>query len=79
MMQPDKHVRLSDTEALMALRQVSARLDPVKLKRAKRALVTRTTSETIPKALDLVTEKAAHDRVVRGYGGRGGPNAFKGV
>ena len=75
----DKHARLSDTEALMALRQVSARLDPVKLKRAQRALATRTTSETIQKALDLVTEKAAHDRVVRRYGGLGGPNAFKGV
>ena len=75
----DKDARLSDTEVLMALRQVWARLDPVKLNRAQRALATRTTSETIQKALDLVTEKAAHDRVVRRYGGRGGPNAFKGV
>ena len=63
----------------MALRQVSARLDPLKLKRAQRALATRTASETIQRALDLVTEKAAHDRVMRRYAARGGPNAFKGV
>ena len=63
----------------MGLRQVSARLDPAKLKRAQRALATRTISETIQKALDLATEKAAHDRVVRRYGGLGGPHAFKGA
>lgn len=46
----------------MALRQVSARLDPIQLKRARRALGTKTTTETLQRALDLVTEKAAHDR-----------------
>jgi hypothetical protein len=48
----------------MALVQVSARLDPDKLKRAK-------------KALDLVTEKAAHDWVIQRYSGVGKRNAFK--
>jgi hypothetical protein len=33
-------------------------------------------SETIRKALDIVTEKAAHDRVVCRYSGAGRPDAF---
>jgi len=61
----------------MALRQVSARLDPIQLKRARRALGTKTTTETLQRALDLVTEKAAHDRVIRRYSGVGTPDAFK--
>ncbi len=61
----------------MSLVQVSARVDPVQLERARKALAAKTTSETIQKALDLVTEKAAHDRVVRRYSGVGAPNAFK--
>ncbi len=61
----------------MALIQVSARLDPVTLKRARKALAAKTTSETIQKALDLVTEKSAHDRVIRRYSGVGAPDAFK--
>ncbi len=60
----------------MALKQVSARLDPVQLKRAQKALSAKTTSETIQKALDLVTEKAAHDWVIRRYSGVGTPKAF---
>lgn len=51
----------------MALVQVSVRLNSDKLKRAKKALGTKTTSETIQKALDLVTEKAAHDWVIQRY------------
>ncbi|THJ20031.1 MAG: hypothetical protein CAF45_015250 [Nitrospira sp. CG24E] len=61
----------------MALVQVSARLNADKLKRAKKALGTKTTSETLQKALDLVTEKAAHDWVIQRYSGVGKPNAFK--
>jgi hypothetical protein len=61
----------------MALRQVSARLDPIQLKRAQRALGAKTTTETLQRALDLVTEKAAHDRVIRRYSGVGTPDAFK--
>ncbi len=61
----------------MALVQVSARLNPSQLKRAKKALGTKTTSETLQKALDLVTEKAEHDSVVKRYSGVGGPDAFK--
>jgi len=61
----------------MALVQVSARVDPAQLKRARKALAAKTTSETIQRALDLVTEKAAHDRVVRRYSGVGRPNAFR--
>jgi hypothetical protein len=47
------------------------------LKRAQKALGTRTTSETVQKALIMVTEKAAHDRVIRRYSGVGKPDAFK--
>lgn len=61
----------------MALKQVSARLDPAQLKKAKKALGTKTTSETIQKALDLVTEKAAHDWVIQRYSGVGKPDSFK--
>jgi hypothetical protein len=61
----------------MALVQVSARVDPVQLKRARKALAARTTSETIQRALDIVAEKAAHDRVIRKYSGIGRPDAFK--
>ena len=61
----------------MTLVQVSARVDPVQLRRARRALAARTTSETIQRALDLVAEKAAHDRVVRKYSGVGRADAFK--
>ena len=61
----------------MALVQVSARLDSDKLKRAKKALGTKSTTETIQKALDLVTEKAAHDWVIRRYSGVGKRDAFK--
>ena len=61
----------------MALVQISARVNPVQLKRAQKALAARTTSETIQKALDLVTEKAAHDRVIKRYSGVGRPDAFR--
>ena len=61
----------------MALVQVSARLNSDKLKQAKKALGTKTTSETLQKALDLVTEKAGHDWIIRRYSGVGKPNAFK--
>lgn len=60
----------------MALVQVSARLNSDKLKRAKKALGAKTTSETLQKALDLVTEKAAHDAVIQRYSGVGKPDAF---
>lgn len=62
----------------MALVQVSARLNSDKLKRAKKALGAKTTSEAIQKALDLVTEKAAHDWVIQRYSGVGKRDAFEG-
>ena len=61
----------------MALIQISARVNPVQLKRARKALGTRTTSETLQKALEFITEKAAHDSVILRYSGVGGPDAFK--
>ena len=61
----------------MALVQVSDRLDPDKLKRAKKALGTKSITETIQKALDMVTEKAAHDWVIQRYSGVGKRDAFK--
>ena len=61
----------------MALVQVSVRLSLDKLKRAKKALGTKTTTETLQKALDLVTEKAAHDWVIQRYSGVGKRDAFK--
>ena len=61
----------------MALIQVSARLNPVQLRRAQKALGAKTTSETLQRALDIVTEKAAHDRVFQRYSGVGKPDAFR--
>ena len=61
----------------MALVQVSARLDPVQLKRAQKALDAKTITETLQRALDMVTEKAAHDRVIRRYSGVGTRDSFK--
>jgi hypothetical protein len=61
----------------MALVQVSARLDSDKLRRAKKALGTKSTTQTLQKALDLVTEKAAHDWVIQRYSGVGKQDAFK--
>lgn len=60
----------------MALIQVSARLNPVQLRRAQKALGAKTTSETLQRALDLVTEKVAHDRVLQRYSGVGKSDAF---
>ena len=57
--------------------QVSARLNPAQLKRAKKALGAKTAGETIQKALDLVTEKAAHDKVIQQYEGVGTRDAFE--
>lgn len=59
----------------MALIQVSARLDS-QLRRAQKALGAKTTSETLQRALDLVTEKAAHDSILQRYSGIGKPDAF---
>lgn len=61
----------------MALVQVSARLNADKLKQAKKALGAKSTSETLQKALDLVTEKAAHDWVIQRYSGVGKRDAFE--
>jgi len=61
----------------MELVQVSVRLSPVQLRRAKRALKTKTTSETLKKALDFVAEKATHDAIIRRYSGVGRPDAFQ--
>ncbi len=61
----------------MPLIQVSARLNPIQLRRSQKALGAKTTSETLQRALDLVTEKAAHDRILqRYYSGVGKPDAF---
>jgi len=61
----------------MALVQVSARLNANKLKQAQKALGAKNTSETLQKALDLVTEKAAHDWVIQRYSGVGKRDAFE--
>ncbi len=61
----------------MASKQVSIRLNPAQLRRAKKLLSVRSTSEALRKALDLVTEKAVHDRIVRRFGGVGSRNAFR--
>ncbi|MBI3247218.1 MAG: hypothetical protein HYZ50_12010 [Deltaproteobacteria bacterium] len=61
----------------MARRTVTARVEEKQLQQARRYLKTRTPSETMKAALDFVTEKAAHERVVRRYSGVGQPDAFQ--
>jgi hypothetical protein len=61
----------------MAATRISVRVSTRQLKRAQKVLGVRTTSQTIQKALDMVTEKASHDRVIRRYSGVGTPDAFK--
>ncbi len=60
----------------MAKSQVTIRLDRDQLVRARKALGTETVTETIEQALALATEKAAHDAIIRKYGGVGGKDAF---
>jgi hypothetical protein len=57
--------------------KISVRVNARQLRRAQKALGARTTSEIVQKALDMVTDKAAHDRVIRRYSGAGTPDAFK--
>jgi hypothetical protein len=52
-------------------------LNLAQLRRAKKLLAARTTSEAIQIALDLVTEKALHDKVVRRFSGVGSRHAFR--
>ena len=63
----------------MALIHVSVRINPIQLRRAQKALGAKTTSETLQRALDLVTEKAVHDRILQRYRGVGKPNAFRAI
>lgn len=61
----------------MASKQVSVRVNSAQLRRAKKLLAARTTSEVIRKALGLVTEKALHDQVVKRFSGVGSRDAFR--
>lgn len=63
----------------MALVQVSARLNPAQLWLAPKALGAKTVSETLQRALDFVTEKVAHDRILQRYSGVGKADAFENV
>jgi hypothetical protein len=55
----------------MALIQISARLNPIQLRRAQKALGAKTTSETLQRALDFITAKSVHDRTLQRYSGVG--------
>lgn len=60
----------------MVLIQISARLIPIRLRRAPKALGAKITSETLQRALDLVTEKVVHDRTLQRYSGVGKPDVL---
>ena len=60
----------------MAKSQVTVRLDKEQLARAKKAMGAETLTETIEKALDLATEKATHDAIIRKYSGVGRKSSF---
>lgn len=61
----------------MPLRSITVRVNPAQLRRAKKLLAARTTSEVIRKALGLVTEKALHDQVIKRFSGVGSRDAFR--
>jgi len=63
---------------MMSKSQVTVRLDKDQLARARKALGTRTITETIEKSLALATEKATHDTILRRYSGVGGKDSFAG-
>jgi len=54
----------------VALRHKHVQLDQGKLDRARRALGTRTETETLDRALDLVVSEADIDRALRGARGK---------
>ncbi len=56
--------------------QVTIRLDKSQLARAQKALGAETVTETIEQALNLATEKAEHDAIIRRYGGAGKKDSF---
>jgi hypothetical protein len=56
--------------------QVTVRLDKNQLARAQRILGAETVTETIEMALDLATEKATHDAILRKYSGVGRKDSF---
>ena len=60
----------------MSKAQVTVRLDKARLARAQKLLSAKTPIEAIEKALDLATEKAAHDAVLRKYSGVGRKDSF---
>lgn len=60
----------------MSKSQVTVRLDKRLLARAQKALRARTVTEAIEQALTLVTEKAAHDSILRKYSGVGRKDSF---
>jgi len=60
----------------MAKSQVTVRLNKDRLARARKALGAETVTEAIERALDLATEKATHDAIIRKYSGVGRKNAF---
>lgn len=60
----------------MAKSQVTVRLDKERLARAQKLLGVETVTEAIEQALDLATEKATHDKILRKYSGVGRKNSF---
>jgi hypothetical protein len=60
----------------MAKSQVTVRLDKDQLVRARKALGAETVTEAIEWALELATEKATHDAIIRKYSGVGEKSAF---
>lgn len=56
--------------------QVTVRLDKDQLDSARKALGTKTITETIEQSLALATEKAAHDAILRRYSGVGEKDSF---
>ena len=56
---------------------MSLRVDPVLVRKAQRALRTRTKTEVVERALSAVVEIAEHRRLIRQFSGTGKPSDFR--
>ncbi|MBI4012936.1 MAG: type II toxin-antitoxin system VapB family antitoxin [Candidatus Rokubacteria bacterium] len=61
----------------MAKVQMSLRIDPVLVRKARKALGARSKTEVVERSLAAVVELEKHRRLIRRFSGTGKPDAFR--
>ncbi len=61
----------------MAKVQMSLRIDPVLVRKARKALGARSKTEVVERSLAAVVELEKHRRLIRRFSGAGKPDAFR--